>query len=241
MSSNARKHQAFRHQPHLTSPATGRRGFTLVEVLLVVSLIALLISLLLPSLGKAKESARRAICVSNLRQVYQASVEYAMGEKRRFPPRHVAFSQYHVANFDPASNKDSIAMGFKLLVDAKTLPDPSLLFCPSDRFWNAKDHWPQLTFSQSWKPYLCSYGQREELIATDRFSMKTQPQAAYTSDWFTTAVPAIPYASSHEEGWNVGFFDGSASWRSSTSAIWAGITWSYDFTGQGQTWRRFDK
>lgn len=241
MTSNGTPQRTLHHQQPLPSPATRRRGFTLVELLLVVTVIAILISLLLPSLGRAKEHSRRALCASQLRQIYQASVGYALEWKRRFPPRPLAFSHYHVGNFDPPSNKDSVVMGFKLLVDARLL-DTSPLFCPSERWWNARDHWPWLTFSQAWKPYVCSYAQREEFITTDRFSMQNvQPEAAYTADWFTTAIPAIPYANSHQEGWNAGFFDGSASWRSSTPAIWSGITWSSDYTGQAQTWRKFDK
>ena len=44
----------------------GRCGFTLIELLVVISFVALLIGLLLHVLKKAKESARRAICLSNL-------------------------------------------------------------------------------------------------------------------------------------------------------------------------------
>jgi prepilin-type N-terminal cleavage/methylation domain-containing protein/prepilin-type processing-associated H-X9-DG protein len=67
------------------SSARGRRGFTLVELLVVIGIIALLIGLLLPSLAAARRSARSTACLSQLRQIGLASLQYAQEHKGLFP------------------------------------------------------------------------------------------------------------------------------------------------------------
>jgi prepilin-type N-terminal cleavage/methylation domain-containing protein/prepilin-type processing-associated H-X9-DG protein len=62
-----------------------RTAFTLVELLVVIAVIAILAALLLPALSKAKESARRTRCASNLRQVLLAASMYADENDGRFP------------------------------------------------------------------------------------------------------------------------------------------------------------
>ena len=62
-----------------------KKAFTLIELLVVVAIIALLISILLPTLARAREMARRSICASNLRQIGTALVEYATTYRESFP------------------------------------------------------------------------------------------------------------------------------------------------------------
>ena len=62
-------------------------GFTLIELLVVISIIALLIGILMPSLGSARRSARSIQCASNLKQVAIALEIYGNENKDFYPPR----------------------------------------------------------------------------------------------------------------------------------------------------------
>jgi len=76
------------------SPKPLRRGFTLVELLVVIGIIALLISILLPALNRAREQANLIECESNLKQVGQLCAIYET-ENQGYLPYSYAQMQYN--------------------------------------------------------------------------------------------------------------------------------------------------
>ncbi|MEW6249529.1 MAG: prepilin-type N-terminal cleavage/methylation domain-containing protein [Planctomycetota bacterium] len=82
-----------------------KKGFTLIELLVVVAIIALLISILLPSLARAREIAKRAVCAANLRAIGQSAKTYANENRDEFPtspykePTTIITNNTHVVNF----------------------------------------------------------------------------------------------------------------------------------------------
>ena len=97
-------------------------GFTLIELLVVIGIIAVLISILLPTLVRARESARKADCGSRLRQIAAAVHLYANENKGRVPPGYR----------DGNSEEHTIWISQGTYdVFMRTLKNPKMLACPN--------------------------------------------------------------------------------------------------------------
>jgi prepilin-type N-terminal cleavage/methylation domain-containing protein len=71
-----------------THPPNIKRAFTLIELLVVTGIIAVLLAILLPTLGRAREHAKRITCLSNLRQLAAAAQHSVAANKGVFPASH---------------------------------------------------------------------------------------------------------------------------------------------------------
>jgi prepilin-type N-terminal cleavage/methylation domain-containing protein/prepilin-type processing-associated H-X9-DG protein len=143
----------------IASVPAPRRGFTLVELLVVTGIIAVLISMLLPALNKARQSAQRIACASNLHQIGLATAMYINENNQALPflrktPGGTIYNGYGDYGIWSVLLKRYLALP-ATFVHRTDNTGPNVAKCPEAvRWWNGSDpawwgvpdYWPATSF-----------------------------------------------------------------------------------------------
>ena len=142
-------------------------GFTLIELLVVIAIIALLMGILMPTLSRVRETAKRTVCSSQVKQVGVAITAYASGNENHMPvynsnntstKPYLLVQSYVLYRSESAyvdANGKLLPMKLAVLYDRGYIADPKVFYCPSNknllyRFESYNDPKPWGTLPQNY-------------------------------------------------------------------------------------------
>ena len=201
-------------------------GYSLVEILVVISIIAALLGLLIPSLKRATDAAKLSHCASNLRQMGQAFSAYANDFEESLPPGQVMHdtntSVYAIwGKTWPVIRSADRFRGHGVLYYRDLIDDPSLFYCPSWTHPNAQfasasanntdNGWPEdgdldasgTTTVESSYHYRSTFGSPRFRPAK---STRDPAFSAIMADAFADPMRGVNFH--HFDGYNVLYLDG---------------------------------
>ena len=124
---------------------SGSWNFTVIELLIVIAIIAILAAMLLPALNRARESARRIACLSQLKTMASATLIYADQNGERIPPG-LRYNSWSAGNFwwsiliqtvnskAPSKNYDTVMNGYYKIFVCPTEKSPTGKNLPNFRY-----------------------------------------------------------------------------------------------------------
>jgi len=206
-----------------------RRGFTLIELLVVVAIIALLIAILLPALGRAKELANRTTCAANLTGIMKSMILYSADNNDSYP----YLGSSSIRNTSPTGNSMGALMNDVYYLVGTGTVAPKQFVCKSDSSAIAAQAATAANAIPPYTPTYWSNGGTADLSYSYSFAFQYASSSALANFWHNTMDTAVAIAAdmnpgtaslafpkgnhnSHthsDEGQNVGYGDNHAEFQ----------------------------
>jgi prepilin-type N-terminal cleavage/methylation domain-containing protein len=219
------------------------RAFTLVELLVVIGIIALLLAMLLPALSRAREGARRAVCLNNITQLGKATLLYAHDNRDHLPdagsgnatdaflsPRAVGLPPW-----TPINSNTYVLPSIGQLLQKYITTDNRLWICPSapqnSFIWTGADPLSGTALDDQFKPNYVYLSAKEYIPALS--SLGAWATKYHVPEWAVRSVSGLKTTklvslSGNDSSQIVLFYDRSPSYHQSRKTdIYKGETGDY--------------
>lgn len=198
-----------------------RKGFTLIELLVVIAIIAILAAILFPVFTSAKESAKRAACLGNLKQIISGTQMYAENFNGNYPTWRsgTTYTYWPYGDWAPrglAEIRGGVQYGLRAV--QKYVKNKSVFFCPAGMIKEKGNTWSDDSIIYAGYCYWGNYINND--LKEGQVSVNTgrYPRALLVSDIIQTTNGEPAMCNNHKpggmpEGGNIGYNDGHVKWK----------------------------